>query len=285
MAVLAAVLGLLAEAGAKAGVLDLPVPPGTPVLARHASAKDLRAAAPVDRKDRRGQDQDGDRDELHDGRYSWRDLTSVGVSSRMLENLDPEVLEGAAEALKAVSEALRGVSGASRRISIERALSKAARTGEAKGAALEALSSEVGTPAFMLDTWSEDPKRTYGQIATCLDRVQRRLESLAQVQRHPDNVPELLSGERGFGLVFFPKRLLQELHALGESVVELIDRRTGKDRVETHNVEVMLEAARWIRYLRKKRGAPPNSELVPVSPLTDKMLKEAKPDEPIDPPF
>ena len=203
----------------------------------------------------------------------------------MLKDLDPEVLEGAAEALGTVSEALRGASDASRKVSIERALSKAARTGSAKEAALEALSSEVGTPAFMLDMWSEDPGRTYGQMATCLDRVRRRLEGQAEVQRHPDNVPELLSKERDFGLVFFPKRLLTELHALGEAVVELLDDRTGGDRVEAHNLEVLLEVAQWIRYRRKKRGASPDSELIPVSPLTDEMVDKAEPDEPTDPPF
>ncbi len=208
-----------------------------------------------------------------------------GVSSGMLEDLDPGILDGAAAALEAVSEAVLGISDAGRRISVARALSRASGAEEAREAALEALSSETRTPTFMLNEWSEEPGRTHEQIVKCLDRAKRGLESLAQTQRHPDNVPELLSGERDFGLVFFPKRLLQELHALGEAVVELLDDRVGGDRVEAHNHEVLLEASRWVRYLRKKRGAPPRSELVPVSPLTDKMLRDAKPDEPTDPPF
>lgn len=239
----------------------------------------------MNRKSRGGQNQSEGYDELHGGRYIQRNPISASVSSRMLEDLDPETLDEAAEALGAISEALRGISDASRKVKIERALSKAARTGKAKEAALEALSSEVRTPVFMLDMWSENPEHTHEQMAVCLDRVQRRLKNLAETQRHPDNVPELLNGERDFGLVFFPKRLLQELHALGEAVVELLDNRTGGDKVEAHNVEVLLETAKWVRYRRKKRGAPPNSELVPVSPLTDKMVEEAKPDEPTDPPF
>jgi hypothetical protein len=201
----------------------------------------------------------------------------------MSEEADPDVLDEAAAALRAVSDALRGASDTSREVSIERALSKAARTEEARKTALEALSSGVGTPTFMLDVWSGG--RSYGDMASALDGARRRLESLARTQRHPDNVPELLSGERDFGLVFFPKRLMVELYALGEAVVELTDKRTGGDRVEAHNVEVLLEAAKWVKYCRKKRGAPPDSDLVPVSPLTDRMLEEAAPDEPSDPPF
>lgn len=200
----------------------------------------------------------------------------------MLKDVGAAALEEAGEALRKVAEAVRTTGKEVREISLERALGKACATEKALGAATEALSLETKAPDFLIDMWCEESGRTRDQVVRALRRAAERAERTVRENRHPDNVPELLSGEREFGLVFLPRKLMLDLYELGEGALEIREgRRRADGKLESLAIRVFEGAGEWVSCCRRRWGPPPDSELVPVSSFTG----ENAPDGKRDPPF
>jgi len=197
----------------------------------------------------------------------------------------PEALEGAAEALRKVAAAVRTTNRPMSEVSLEKAIGRATASEEARKAAAGAMSIETGSPEFLLDMWVTEG-RTQDQVLSAVEEARRKLLEVIEVKRHPDNVPELLSGEKSFGLIFLPKKLMVDLYRLGEGALEIMEgRRKADAELEALNMRVLEQAKDWVTYCRRKWGPPPDSEIVPVSPLSKEDVETAKPDEPGDPPF
>ena len=200
----------------------------------------------------------------------------------MLQEAGEETLKHAVEALREVGEAVLSTSRGMDEVSLEKGLERASKTDEAYKAALEAMSAETGSPEFLLDMWCGETGRSREQVEGAIDRARKRLDGIVQEKRHPDNVPEILDGKYS-GLVFLPRQLMVDLYRLGESVLD--GRSRPYQDLGALDARVSEQAKDWVAYCRRRWGPPPESELVPVSQLSQEEADTVGPDDGGDPPF
>lgn len=146
------------------------------------------------------------------------------------------------------------------------------------------LSRVLKIPEFLLEM--EGIKSTT-EILQAFQNWEKQILSHISLQEHPDNLPELLYGQREFGCVYVPTELLKHIYYLGEIVSEFLktkNQETG-DQINKQMLEVMIQSSQWVEYSKRKWGIMPHAELTIVSPLTQKEIETAKPDEETDPPF
>lgn len=129
--------------------------------------------------------------------------------------------------------------------------------------------------------------RPSNEVIEEFEKWKKRILDHIKVQKHPDNLPELLYGQREFGCVYIPTKLLKRLYCLGETVLEFLENKseeTGR-RAEDQIMEIMVESSEWVKYTKRKWGVMSAAELAVISPLTKEQVDNAKPDVETDPPF
>jgi len=140
------------------------------------------------------------------------------------------------------------------------------------------------TPEFLLDM--EGPKSA-SEILEAFQDWKKQILDHIKIQEHPDNLPELLYGQREFGCVYLSTQLLKRVHCLGEAVLEYQRTKdeTASKEIEKQMLEIMIESSEWVTYTKRKWGVMPNTELAIISPLTKEDIENARPNVETDPPF
>lgn len=144
------------------------------------------------------------------------------------------------------------------------------------------ISEAYKTPSFLLDMASEKPKQ---EVVGYFEEVKKQIQNFIRLQEHPDNLPEILYGQREFGCVYLPTELLKQLYALGESVFEYQATKRKDNGLDVHMLKVMTLASEWVEFSLRKWGKTLNAELTVVSPLTPEEARNALPDKETPPPF
>jgi hypothetical protein len=146
------------------------------------------------------------------------------------------------------------------------------------------LSQIFKVPEFLLDI--EEAKQVTYMIEPFQNWRKRVLDHI-ELQQHPDNLPELLYGQREFGCVYLSTQLLKRLHCLGEAVLKYRKSKNemASKEVERQILEIMIESSEWVAYTKRKWGIMSDTELAIVSPLTKEDVKNARPNVETDPPF
>jgi hypothetical protein len=144
------------------------------------------------------------------------------------------------------------------------------------------VSSLFNTPIFLLEM--ADAKSAQDVIVRLADWRRQILDHI-ELQVHPDNLPELLYGQREFGCVYLPTKMLKHLYSLGEAVSYFLSTKDDKhaSTAEKQMLEIMLQSADWVKYTKRKWGKMPNTDLAVVSPLNEEDIKTATPEPDIEP--
>jgi len=156
-----------------------------------------------------------------------------------------------------------------------------AQNAEAAKIIIEHIAKTLNTSVFLLEFESN---KSHEEILQMLTTLETDMRETIEVQIHPDNLPELLYGQREFGCVYIPTELLRELYELGDSVLDLFE-GDEKNNVQKACFNVSILAAKWVSFSKRKWGQIPCSELSVVSPLTDENIKNAQPDTEEEAPF
>jgi hypothetical protein len=122
---------------------------------------------------------------------------------------------------------------------------------------IELVARAAGTSGMMLDMWQE--RKQFREIRNLLEKLDERIRDKIALMKHPDNLPEILKGERESGLVFLPVSMIRTLWVLGDHKLKNIP--TDQD-VE----EITKECVRWVQHLQKPWGITPGSTLSEVRP-------------------
>jgi len=154
---------------------------------------------------------------------------------------------------------------------------------EVKRLIVPIISEAYKTPEFLLDMAPAQDKEI---LVKHIKHTIERIDNFIQLQQHPDNLPEILYGQREFGCVYLPTELLKRLYMIGESI---LDSRANKIKLEEdfvmNSAKVMLLAADWVEYSKRKWGIMDKSEMTVVSPLSKEEAKNAVTDIETTPPF